>query len=111
MAAPVIITRRDSALKGFVVSMLDLSTAHLTPETIRRLNLRDEELDSCITIYEKGEFGWYIAVPERQYFLPEEVEGIPDELLEILKLAVKNDIDWIMFDCDANRLPVLPTFE
>lgn len=80
--------------------MLVLSTAHITQET-------------CNTFlptysgpaWEKGEYGWFIYVPE------DLDETLPVDLAACMALARTKSAFWIMLDRDEPEVDGLPVFD
>ncbi|WP_242120214.1 hypothetical protein [Sphingomonas lacusdianchii] len=80
--------------------MLVLSTAHITQET-------------CNTFlptypgpaWEKGEYGWFIYVPE------DVDETLPVDLAACMALARAKSAFWIMLDRDEAQIDGLPVFD
>ena len=93
--------------------ILELSTAHIKPDTEKRLEAGNFD---GIPSYRKPNpnkvdesFGsWvacgYISIDS------EDIVDIPEDLMTILEYAAKNDVRWIMFDCDAAVNEELPTY-
>jgi hypothetical protein len=88
---------------------LDLSTAHLTPAT---RELLDDEPDFVTTVMKHpGGYGWLVYVQQDDVDPEEDAENIPPDLLACLKLAREHDCVWMLFDCDADTIPGLPTYD
>jgi len=75
-------------------TMLDMSTGHISKKTNQRLLNR--EIESVI-YYDKPKYGYFIHIPEDL----DELEDVPDDLMECLKFAKKHKCDWINLDCDG----------
>jgi hypothetical protein len=93
-------------------AMLDLSTEHLRPETIARLNaLENSELP-----FSGGstQYGWLVYAPH-----PADIEAhlkeypnSPPEILEAMKKARELGADYVNYDFEASGDPdILPVFE
>ena len=87
--------------------MLALSTAHLTSDTIDKLN-NNVSIEGLV-IYEKDTYGWFIPV------LDDELSNLengncPADLYRCIHYAHINGFDWLMFDCDVEPLDALPTY-
>jgi len=83
--------------------MLALSTGHVTPETRDALN------DGAHCAYQKGDWGWFVPV-----FDPDDDDrdgGAPDDLVAICRYAREQGCSWLMFDCDADPIPGLATYD
>ena len=87
--------------------MLDVSTAHLSPETRQRLETSDIE---GVLFYPKGPWGWFINVPSREDGLTVGDE-VPADLKNCIEFAQTLEKEWIMFDCDGSIVQELPKFE
>lgn len=85
-----------------IISMMDLSTSHLTKETADHLT----EAHKNKSIYcAPHEFGWFVYVEE-------DVDpDMPSDLEKIFDYARKNRCSWIKFDCDAAVDEELPVYE
>lgn len=91
-----------------ICTMLTLSTAHLTPETVAKLTANPETDELCLTVYPKNQFGWYV------YFsgLPQSMlNNLPDDLMLAVQTARNLNCDALCFDCDAEPLSYLPVYE
>lgn len=87
--------------------MIDVSTAHLSPDTRQRLETSDIE---GVLFYPKGPWGWFINVPSRKDGLIVGNE-VPADLKDCIEFAQTHEKEWIMFDCDGAIVNELPTFE
>lgn len=76
--------------------VLVLSTAHLSPETIRSLN----ETPPASWAVSGGvlPFGYYV------YAHDEAPEGVQADLMACLSFGRSNGFDYVQFDCDAEHL-------
>lgn len=89
--------------------VLTVSTAHISAETDEKLCNGDMD-EAGMTVYEKGDFGYWIFVdPVAEVFWFK--NEIPDDLMQCIKLAQSMDCSWLCLDCDADILPELPTYE
>lgn len=88
-----------------IYKMLDLSTAHLNPESVEALE-RHVEPDSPITVIGESEYGWIVYVSE-----PDLVKEMPAVLAAILEDARRHGCDYVRFDRDGPVEDDLPTFE
>jgi len=84
---------------------LDLSTAHLSEHACAQLNTYDG-----VNVYDTT-YGWLMYVPEQDADGLSETGAWPAELLPILKLAHANGCASILFDRDAAKTDLLPTFD
>lgn len=88
--------------------MLTLSTAHISPETVKKLRNNPETDELCMTVYPKAGFGWYV------YFsgLPQStIARLPEDLKVCITAAQNMDCAVLCFDCDASPLAYLPVYE
>lgn len=88
--------------------MLTLSTAHISPETVKKLRNNPETDELCVTVYPKAGFGWYV------YFsgLPQStIARLPEDLKVCITAAQNMDCAVLCFDCDASPLAYLPVYE
>lgn len=88
--------------------MLELSTAHVRPETMARLENDDFE---WLPVYKKsfGEevFGAFAMITDLD---DEEAADIPDDLMKVIRYAIRKGCDWVMFDRDYDEIAELPTY-
>lgn len=77
---------------------LDCSTAHLSPSA--RAFIESGEPFASATPY-----GWFVWANE------EADEKVPIDLAAIMAHARKRGAEYILFDCDAEEIATLPTFE
>lgn len=90
--------------------MLTISTAHIDTETAEKLKhccntSNDSTCDSCIAVYAKGEFGWYIYV-NGDY---DDLES--NCLNNIIDHCRDNNIDIVCLDSDGVKISELPVYE
>jgi hypothetical protein len=79
---------------------LVLSTANITEKTCNEYLWQ-----APFATYEKGEYGWWVYVPE------DGPENLPADLVPCFELARQHNCCWIMFDCDAPEDSSLPLFD
>jgi hypothetical protein len=89
-----------------IVSMLDLSTGHVTEATAKRLTDRPESIG--LPVYPKGEYGWIVWAGTESVT---RVVDVPADLVTVVKFAQERGCEWIMFDCDAPLSDSLPSFD
>lgn len=82
--------------------MLALSTAHLSQATLEK----GTDAFQLVTAFEKGEYGWFVYVPEQQ-LLEELVEGLTEDVANCIRYAAAQDMQWIMFDRDVDVIDQL----
>lgn len=85
--------------------MLALSTAHITADANKFLRTSS----SPLIVYEKGEYGYFILVPDEEQ-LKETIKVIPECLRELFLFVKPKDVDWIMLDRDVEVIPDLPAY-
>lgn len=79
--------------------LLVLSTAHLEEQTCNGW------LHSApFAAFAKGDYGWFVYVTD------DEPDDLPADLRGCLALARTLHCDWVMFDCDADIVAVLPVY-
>lgn len=89
---------------------LDISTAHLSVETREWLSGFDWSRDGPTggaTAY-----GWLIhASDQRETLVGGKMEPFPNDLWHVFEYARTVECDYVNFDCDAEIIDELPTFE
>lgn len=90
-----------------VRKFLDLSTAHLRPETV---DLIDGEHSPVLRFPHPDEYGWFIYVDE-DWAVEDCSQSAPQDLVECLRYAAKAGCPYILFDCDAEIDEALPTYQ
>ncbi|WP_059040644.1 DUF5983 family protein [Paenibacillus rubinfantis] len=94
----------ETGVKSAIRNMLELSTAHISSETNQWLS-GDEH--GTLIVYDKHIYGYWILVPEAG----KNLDGVPSELQDILRLAVAEGCSWVMFDSDAPTVDGIPVFD
>ncbi len=90
-----------------ISKLLDVSTAHIKEATAYMLD--DEDKFPELIRYSKDGYGWFILVPKKTVGSYNPLEGLPEDLVDIMKYAKHNDCDWISLDCDGvihSELPI-----
>lgn len=86
--------------------ILVLSTSHVTEETKDLLD-SDLPLDQWpVSGGPYGDYGWFMYAHED----PDD-EKIPAELRVVFAFARANGCDNVLFDCDADQVDGLPTYD
>lgn len=85
--------------------LLVLSTAHLTAETINRLECTFTD-DWPAVGGDYGEYGWVFYAHDEKAGIGK--DQIPDDLWNVMVFARKQGCDNILFDRDAEIIPELP---
>jgi len=90
--------------------VLTLSTGHIRRETAKALEneAKCNNNEIPLVVYEKGEYGWFINVPDD--FDYEEIE-LPSDLKRCIDLAKENSCDWLCLDRDGVILPTLLIYD
>lgn len=92
-----------------IVRMLDISTAHVTEETMGWLDTVGVSGVSPLVVYDKSEYGWWVYTPPE--WEETETADIPADLLAVLTYAKGKNCAWVMFDCDSDRIDELPQYQ
>lgn len=87
-----------------VTKMLELSTAHIKESTNQWL----EYQSNIVTFCKKG-YGWFIFVPDDE--IEEYLDGVPEDLKDIIKYAVMKKCNWICLDSDADTIEQLTQYD
>lgn len=93
-----------------IAKMMVLSTAHLSEETctVYVSNIALGLTEGSIVAYEKGEYGYFVHVPEDP--ADSEKPDVPLELRSAMHVARLAGCQWIMFDRDGDTVDNLPTY-
>lgn len=86
---------------------LDLSTAHLSPATMKMLNgLLSHQLPFAggVTTH-----GWFAYAHDEN--CGEGEDRIPDEMYACMEHARRLGCDYLLFDCDSEVIEGLPVFD
>ena len=99
-----------------MLQMLDLSTEHITKNDAIKLDSFDDVTRDGALAYDKGEYGWFVHVPESgdvlQTMLADMAEaGYSEMLRNLLQYAHDKGAHWICLDRDAEAEPDLPTVD
>jgi hypothetical protein len=86
-------------------TFLDISTGHLSKATAEMLDATQVKKWPVAGL--RGPFGWLVFTHEDSL----EYRNPPTDLKACLAFARSRGIRWIKFDCDAETLPDLPTYE
>lgn len=102
-------------MSNHIQSMLCLSTVHIKPETMIRLqegdfewlvSYRKEHPSDSDTVYGAFVLAGDISLEEGN----PEIADIPEDLLQVLNYADAFHCAWIMFDVDEDEIGELPTY-
>lgn len=94
-------------MKKDIKQILTISTSHIKPSTAEALANNHETGDLPVSVYNKGDFGWFI------YFSPNNInhaKELPKDLHDCILLAKENNCQILCLDCDAPTMDSLPTF-
>ena len=89
-----------------ISKILTISTAHITEETARLLDIEPDNDNMHLSVYNKAEFGWFVYVYKNI-----DAINVPDDLRKCLELAKANDCEWLCLDCDADVVDELDEYE
>lgn len=87
---------------------LTISTSHISWNTSNKLRTDPMAFAIGLSVYEKGEYGWWIYIGDNINALPSD---LPNDLMECIRLAMSNDCEWLCLDCDGEEIHSLQTFE
>lgn len=93
-----------------IMSMMEISTAHIKEQTSLFLNDEDRINDVGMIVYKKEDCGWFIWISgklERDYGNKE----IPEDLWECMVYAWESNCDWLVLDHDGEVDEYLETYE
>ena len=88
-----------------IMKMLDISTAHITPQTMKRLEEEDDELD--LVIYPTP-YGAFVHIPVDDLDI---IDALPEDLKRVVFYAMGLECDWIKFDGAAEIILELRNYE
>lgn len=86
-----------------VAQMLELSTGHLSSDTISFLYEQAAHSTPKVIVYEKGDYGFLVLVVQGR-------ENLPPDLDLIMGVADDCNCSWIMLDGDGPILDSLPFY-
>ena len=88
-----------------ILAVLDLSTAHLKPETVSLL----DDTPAHLWPVSGGHipYGYFMYAHDENMGDP----GIPDDLWACIEFARANGCSHLRFDCDADSYEGLPVYE
>ena len=102
-----------------IYRMLTLSTSHLTSETVNTLDavingLSTSPMPVCypkMDLYINEAYGYFMHIADEDDIDDEAEEKYPKDIKDVLAYARKHHCQWVMFDCDAEPVHELPTYE
>ena len=86
---------------------LDLSTAHLKPDTLAMLSGRS--LETLPFAGGATSYGWFAYAHDEN--AGEGDDAIPDDLFACMQHARSLGCDYLHFDCDGEEVDGLPVFD
>lgn len=89
-----------------ICKMMTLSTFHIKPETAVLLERKSFVFNTGLVVYEKGEYGWFIWIPE---FIGE--CNIPEDIITCMRFAKDNGCAWMCLDRDGDVFDEIPCYE
>ena len=101
-------------MENHVCSMLCLSTVHIKPDTLQRLE--DDDFEWLVS-YKKASsaepcesYGVFVLICDTDVRGGHDMSDIPEDLITVLLYAVSNGCDWVMFDRDEEEVAALPQY-
>ena len=95
-----------------IYKMMVLSSGHISEST---MDCFEMHTDGVPVHYEKGEYGWFVVVPERPYGelgdYVEDPAACPEDLKRVLAYARAEGCEWLCFDMSGPVMADLPTFD
>jgi hypothetical protein len=95
-----------------IQTVLVLSTAHVSASTAGMLTMQTDDVPIC---FEKGEYGWWVLVPDGYFGEPgkatQNPPTCPPDLKQVLRHARALGCQWVCLDRDGDRNGQLPTWE
>lgn len=87
-------------LPPLIHRMLDISTAHLSPESIQLLDAVKEgrNKECSLVLFDKGGYGYIIPIVDGD---ETDNSDLPDDLQDVIHFAKNLGCTWIMFDGDG----------
>lgn len=102
-------------MKYEIHKTLVLSTAHVSVDTLRALgdSMNDQGTAKSLVAYSKGDYGWYVQVPE-DVTDPDVHIGLIAHHKELMRLCLRAETlgcEWLCLDCDGPEVDGILTFE
>ena len=91
-----------------ITRCLTISTAHISSDTARKLSIEPDTNMLGLSVYEKGEFGWWIYVGDNSANISKD---LPLDLMACISEAFTNNCQWLCLDCDGEEIDSLPTYD
>jgi hypothetical protein len=89
-----------------VMNYLDLSTAHVSPETMEWICS-----DSCLHLIAEYKHGAFVYVPTNLNRQGLEDDMVPGDLIDVLGYAHEKGCAIVRFDSDGDTIKELPTHD
>lgn len=96
---------------GAVERIVTISTAHITEQTNAGLGALPYSHNGnpwCLTTFPKGDFGWWVRVPQPGEMPP---PYVPEELGNAIEYARSLGCTWLCLDRDGDKTHALPEFD
>ena len=87
---------------------LTISTGHISTNTARLLSIEPDTNILGLSVYEKGEYGWWIYVGDKLENIP---DNLPDDLMRCIHEAYAWNCQWLCLDCDGEEIPGVPIYD
>lgn len=91
-----------------ITKCLTISSAHISGDTARQLSIEPDTNILGLSVYEKGEYGWWVYVGNE---LENITDDLPDDLMRCICEAFAWDCQWLCIDCDGEEVPGLPIYD
>lgn len=94
-----------------ITRCLTISTGHITAQTMQQLEKEPEMNQIQLSVYRKGDFGYWIYCPQNMLTTLNNGKYIPEDLWKCMCLANTNDCEWLCLDSDGQEIADLPLYE
>ena len=91
-----------------IEKIITLSTAHITLETEKKLSKEPYTNNMQLAVYDKAEYGFFIFIPNN--YNVNDNANIPNDLKKCMKIAIKNECNWLCLDCDGQEIEDLEKY-
>ena len=92
-----------------IQKILTISTSHIKPETSFKLANNHKTSEIPVTVYSKGDFGWFIYFSKNPAKNPD-IKNIPEDLALCINIAIENGCSVLCLDCDGQIIENMPTY-
>ena len=112
-----------------IQKILTISTSHIKPETSFKLANNHKTSEIPVTVYSKGDFGWFIYFsknpaknpakipaknpaknPAKSPAKNPDIKNIPEDLALCINIAIENGCSVLCLDCDGQIIENMPTY-